>query len=305
MLSLLKQHRHLLRATPLFHHPSAFYSNIASDGEKKRTATLMQAHAAPNIIVLPNSSPSSSTKWMETVQHRLPPVRKEFIQAEPLTSSQLAAIAIEADFCRHPQTIHDRVALRTVKILRWFADRFFRHRYIHRAIVLETVAAVPGMVAGMLRHMRSLRMMRHDGGWIHRLLHEAENERMHLMTWMKLTQPSIPERLLITLAQGVFFTAFAGFYVASPKTAHRMVGYLEEEAIVSYTRFLQEIDSGAIANVPAPPIAIEYWNLVPEATLRDVVLAVRADEAAHRDVNHHLADRLVAKKETLREPLFT
>ena len=29
-----------------------------------------------------------------------------------------------------------------------------------------------------LRHMRSLRSMRRDNGWIHTLLEEAENERM-------------------------------------------------------------------------------------------------------------------------------
>lgn len=34
------------------------------------------------------------------------------------------------------------------------------------------------MVAGMLRHMHSLRGMKRDHGWIHTLLEEAENERM-------------------------------------------------------------------------------------------------------------------------------
>lgn len=42
-------------------------------------------------------------------------------------------------------------------------------------------APVPGMVGAMQRHLRSLRKMTHDGGFISHLLHEAENERMHLM----------------------------------------------------------------------------------------------------------------------------
>ena len=49
-------------------------------------------------------------------------------------------------------------------------------KWLARFIYLETVAGVPGMVAGMLRHMRSLRTMRRDHGWIHTLLEEAENE---------------------------------------------------------------------------------------------------------------------------------
>lgn len=66
---------------------------------------------------------------------------------------------------------------------------------------------------------------------------------------------------------------------------------------------LEAIDSGALKNTAAPEMAIEYWHLPKDATLRDVVLAVRADEANHRDVNHHFADRLLAKTEDLRIPI--
>jgi ubiquinol oxidase len=54
-------------------------------------------------------------------------------------------------------------------------------QWISRMIFLESIAAVPGMVAATVRHLRSLRLMRRDSGWIHTLLEEAENERMHLM----------------------------------------------------------------------------------------------------------------------------
>ena len=128
-------------------------------------------------------------------------------------------------------------------------------------------------------------------------MHEAENERMHLMTWMQVTKPSFFERIIVACTQAVFFTAYTVFYAISPRTAHRMVGYLEEEAIVSYTRFLEEIDAGRIANVLAPDLAIKYWNLTSDAKLRDVVLAVRADEAAHRDANHELADCIIKHKD--------
>lgn len=153
-------------------------------------------------------------------------------------------------------------------------------------MMLETVAAVPGMVGGMLLHLKSIRKFEHSGGWIKALLEEAENERMHLMTMMELVKPKWYERLLVMLVQGIFFNSFLVCYVISPRLAHRIVGYLEEEAIHSYTEFLKDIDDGKIENVAAPAIAIDYWRLPKDATLKDVVTVIRADEAHHRDVNH-------------------
>jgi len=191
---------------------------------------------------------------------------------------------------REPSGFRDVVAFRFTKLLRFFADTFFAGRYGHRAVVLETVAAVPGMVGGMLQHFRSLRRMENDEGWIHTLLEEAENERMHLMTFIEIAHPSWFERAVVLFAQGAFFYGYGLIYLISPITAHRIVGYFEEEAVFSYTQYLQQIDDGAVDNVPAPKIAIDYWKLPADARLRDVVIAVRADEAGHRDVNHALAD---------------
>ncbi|KAJ6854267.1 ubiquinol oxidase 2, mitochondrial-like [Iris pallida] len=199
---------------------------------------------------------------------------------------------LSIDLKKHhvPTTFLDKLAFWTVKALRVPTDIFFQRRYGCRAMMLETVAAVPGMVGGMLLHLRSLRRFEHSGGWIRALLEEAENERMHLMTFMEVSQPRWYERALVIAVQGVFFNAYLLGYVISPKFAHRVVGYLEEEAIHSYTEFLKELDTGAIENVPAPAIAIDYWRLPPDATLRDVVTVVRADEAHHRDVNHFASD---------------
>jgi len=191
-----------------------------------------------------------------------------------------------------PRGASDRFAFGFVKFLRFFADTFFAKRYGHRAIVLETVAAVPGMVGATLNHLKCLRRMQDDRGWIRALLDEAENERMHLMTFIAIARPNVLERLLVLLVQGGFYNAFFLLYLVSPKTAHRVVGYFEEEAIVSYNHYLEEIDAGRIANVPAPAVAQRYWNLATDATLRDVVIVVRADEANHRDVNHGFANEL-------------
>ena len=103
---------------------------------------------------------------------------------------------------RHPENFSDYVALSITKILRFFADTFFSRRDGHRAVVLETIAGVPGMVAGMWIRLKCLRKMTHDRGWIKTLLDEAENERMHLMTFIEIAQPNWFERALILLAQG-------------------------------------------------------------------------------------------------------
>lgn len=196
-----------------------------------------------------------------------------------------------------PRDVHDRIALRVVKFMRIFADSFFAKRYGHRAVVLETVAAVPGMVGGLLQHLKAVRHIREDQGWIRELLDEAENERMHLMTFIQIAQPSKFERLVIMLAQAIFYNLFFFTYLFAPRTAHRIVGYLEEEAVVSYTHYLAEIDAGRIENVPAPRLAIEYWEQLDEgATLRDLVIAVREDEAHHRDTNHDFANQIMDGK---------
>ena len=194
------------------------------------------------------------------------------------------------------QKFSDAFAYSAVRFLRFFADLFFAKRYGHRAVVLETVAGVPGMVGGMIQHLKSLRHCKDDNGWIRVLLDEAENERMHLMTFIEIARPNLLERFLIICIQFIFFSSYCFLYILSPKTAHRLVGYLEEEAVISYTHYIQEIDKGKIKNIPAPGIAIKYWNLPHNARLRDVVIAVRNDEVLHRDTNHEFANHLTSTK---------
>ena len=195
-----------------------------------------------------------------------------------------------------PQNLSDKIAFAFTKFLRFLADTFFKKKYGHRAVVLETVAAVPGMVAGMLLHLKSLRKMQDDKGWINILLDEASNERMHLMTFIKIAKPTYIERMIIMIAQFIFILMYLFIYLISQRTAHRIVGYFEEEAVISYTEYLKEIEEGKIENIKAPEIAINYWNLPLNSTLKDVVKVIRDDEAGHRDVNHSFANILNIKE---------
>lgn len=200
-----------------------------------------------------------------------------------------------------PQAPADHFALGFTRLLRWCADTFFAKRYGHRAIVLETVAAVPGMVGGTITHLNCLRRIVDDRGWIRTLMDEAENERMHLMTFVAIAQPTTFERLVIIVVQWVFYVGFFLLYLVSARTAHRVVGYFEEEAVLSYTLYLEEIDAGRSPDIAAPAIAKHYWRLPADAGLRDVVLAVRADESHHRDVNHGRASELAGEAVALRQ----
>ncbi len=186
------------------------------------------------------------------------------------------------------------------KFFRFVADTFFAKRYGHRAVVLETIAGVPGMVAGMLIHLRSLRKMQTGyGDQIREMLAEAENERMHLMFFIEIAKPNIFERILVILAQGIFMSFYLFMYIFFPKTSHRMIGYFEDEAVNSYTEYLDLVQNGKVMNIRAPQIAIDYYNLKKDARLSDLIISVRADEMHHADVNHSYADNLnqrVSKK---------
>ena len=192
-----------------------------------------------------------------------------------------------------PKDFSDFFALSMTKFFRLIADTFFAKRYGHRAVVLETIAGVPGMVAGMLIHLRSLRKMKTGyGSQIREMLAEAENERMHLMFFIEIAKPNSFERLLVILAQGVFMSFYLFMYIFFPKTSHRMIGYFEDEAVKSYTEYLELVEYGLVMNINAPKIAIDYYGLSKKAKLSDLIKSVRADEMHHSEVNHSYADNL-------------
>ena len=139
-----------------------------------------------------------------------------------------------------------------------------------------------------------MRRMRRDNGWMETLLEESYNERMHLLTFLKMAEPGWFMRLMVLGAQGVFFNAFFISYLISPRTCHRFVGYIEEEAVLTYTREIADLDAGKLPmweKMQAPDIAIQYWKM-PEGkrSMRDLLLYIRADESKHREVNHTLGN---------------
>ena len=191
------------------------------------------------------------------------------------------------------ENISDTFALSMTKFFRFIADTFFAKRYGHRAVVLETVAGVPGMVAGVWMHFKSLRKMKVGyGEQIREMLAEAENERMHLMFFIEIAKPNYFERFIVLFSQMIFGLFYLFMYVFFTRTAHRMIGYFEDEAVKSYTEYLEMVESGKVENIPAPKLAISYYGIGSDSKLSDLIRCVRADEEHHSETNHNYADNL-------------
>ena len=148
---------------------------------------------------------------------------------------------------REPENIKERLAKRLIWAMRTCYDKLSGYneeqmsesQWLTRCIFLESVAGVPGMVGGMTRHLQSLRTMKPDHGIIHHLLEEAENERTHLFMFIQLKEPGLFMRMGVLLTQGVFWNFYFLAYLCSPKFCHSMVGYLEEEAVHTYSVLLK------------------------------------------------------------------
>jgi len=202
-----------------------------------------------------------------------------------------------------PQTFSDKavhgVMYTLYKVFNWmtgFKPQNTPVRAVEwRLILLESIAGVPGFMAAMFRHFRSLRTMRRDHGWIHTLLEEAENERMHLLVCLKMFKISYLTRALVLCGQVVMAPLLAAVYAVHPRSVHRFVGYLEETACITYANIIHQIETPgtplheAWSDLPAPALGKAYWKLPEEAMWVDCLKCMFADEANHRDVNHTFA----------------
>lgn len=192
-----------------------------------------------------------------------------------------------------PITLRDKFAYFLAKGLRNSYDLITFYKpgkinelhYLRRCIFLESIAGVPGMIAALTRHFSCIGTLKEDNGWIHHLLEEAENERMHLLTFLKLSQstelnlrprqPSSFIKISVIFSQIFFIFYYSIMYLLSYKVAHRFIAYLEEEAIKTYSSIIKDIDEGKLPIwkvQPASKEAIENWSLLPDAKMRDVFI---------------------------------
>ena len=209
------------------------------------------------------------------------------------TPEQLKSVSVDWPAPANLRESTARLAIRVIRfnfdLLTGFIFSPTESRWLSRMVFLETIAGVPGFCGAAIRHLRSLRMMERDRGWIHSLVGEAENERMHLLSFLEVRKPSWFMRLMVALSQAVFWNFYFLTFLMSPKFAFSIVSSLEIQAVKTYTHCLEEIDHGSLQHwktTPAPEIAKKYWSLGENGTLQDMIYHIRADEAHHRHVNH-------------------
>ncbi|KAK3986011.1 mitochondrial alternative oxidase [Cladorrhinum sp. PSN332] len=268
-------------------------------------------------ITVPATTPTSSISTKQPVPFGTLPLSWPHKGWDHDIASQVVASH------RPPRTLSDKLAYTLIRICRWGMDflsgmpsespaispgnekalaaarqsGMTESQWLVRFIFLESLAGIPGLVAGTLRHLSSIRRFAPDQGWIKTLLEESYNERMHLLTFLEMYKPGLLMRSLVFMAQGVFYNTLFVAYLVSPKFVHRFVGYLEEEAVHTYSRCLREMDKGLLPawtedkTFRIPEVAVKYWGMEEGRTgMRDLVLYVRADEASHRGVNHTLGN---------------
>lgn len=208
-----------------------------------------------------------------------------------------------ADFKHVPQTLPEKMLQKIVRVAYHtfnLATGYDHHdpptsAIGYRLIILESIAGVPGMLGGMFRHFRSLRQLERDHGFIFTLLEEAENERMHLIVCMSFFEAGPFTRFLVQAGQVAMTPFLASLYMIRPQLLHRLVGYLEETAVHTYTNIVQTTETpgtklhAAWRNTPAPEEAINYWKLPGDAKWVSCLKRMLADESHHRDVNHAMA----------------
>jgi ubiquinol oxidase len=187
-----------------------------------------------------------------------------------------------------PKTFRDRFAARSVRIIRRIVDFYYGERLGHRAIALEMIATVPGTVAVLFTRLRIRNVSEKE--FMTETICEISTERMHQTVFQELFRPSIPDRMASTILKWVFAAFYAVAYAIDPKLGHRLVGYIEEEACLSYSQYHTMIVDGTVPNIEVPSHLLAYWHLPETSRLKELVLAVRDDEARHRDANHSRAE---------------
>ncbi|KAL3661573.1 hypothetical protein V7S43_013333 [Phytophthora oleae] len=190
--------------------------------------------------------------------------------------------------------IHKNVALLDTKTSSFGFDLLFDYRglgvsmtardWLNRCLYIETLAGFSEMVVGMAHHLRSWRSLKRGDIW----LEEAENERIHMQIFTSMKQAGLLFQGTMLAAQSIFFPAFFLAYMVSPKTCHRFVGFVEEEAVKTYTYLLEDMEHGHLdewCTMIAPLIGRSYYDLPDDAKVYDMIKCIRADKMNHNNVS--------------------
>eukprot|EP00887_Chlorella_sp_A99_P000819 scaffold5.g819.t1 len=174
----------------------------------------------------------------------------------------------------------------------WTTDSLTETTATWRMLFFCAAGQAGGAVAALANHASSVLRNRPDNGWVHTCLANAECARVHGGILAMAARPSLPMRVLGLALQVALFFQFLPIYLLSPSVFHAYCGYRAEEQMFNYSQALKLIDTGRFRRwrgAHAPPLALSYYGLAPEASLRDALLRMRADEACIHHVDFTFA----------------
>jgi hypothetical protein len=134
--------RNTVTLTRLSVHDIGYHYSILPQNPQNSMFILTRAFATTHSSASPvvNNPNLSIPEELLNIKHPKP-VRHEIVESKkPLDTKALENIDIKMDLHRQPVTLSDKLAFRIVKLLRLPTDWFFKKKYIHRAVMLETVS---------------------------------------------------------------------------------------------------------------------------------------------------------------------
>lgn len=191
----------------------------------------------------------------------------------------------------HPHTLGDYVVRGFVGFARSVVSALGKHRYVDRALIANTIIASFSMSLAYALHMKAVLRGDPRRDRIEELLGEASAAHFHIIVMQKLGTLKGFAKFVLAILQGLGSLCFRFMVVCSPSLGHRLLGYVYEKSITDYTIWIDAIRKEVAANIPADPLALQYWELLEGSTLVEVLESMRMDNIRSRDREHEYGDK--------------
>ncbi|CAL5228153.1 g11233 [Coccomyxa viridis] len=159
--------------------------------------------------------------------------------------------------------------------------------WLRRLVLLESIAPVLGSTAAMAAYAKALWSLQQDARYLQAFQQESDNARAHLVALLSVS-PSAAQKLLVLLNQVLLAPPYALAFALAPRVCHAFVSTLSGLTGEALSDALVDLDAGKapawdVQSLPAPVLA--YWGLPEGASMRSVLLVMRADVNARMIIN--------------------
>lgn len=173
------------------------------------------------------------------------------------------------------------------------SQRVSERQLARRAMMLNCDGQATALSAVVIGHCRSMVRNTSDSGWVHTLAAEVECMRAQYAIWAALSPPSTMERIFDLMLTLNLLTQCCIVYLVAPSIIHAYQVYRAGEDLfwLGTTRHMLgrpgRLPTWEQAKAPGPAHA--FYALPPDASFKDVLRRMMADEASLRAINHQLA----------------